>query len=253
MGYLIPDWPVPPWVRAAVTTRTGGVSAGPYAAFNLAGHVGDDPAAVAENRARLAADLGLAVEPRWLEQVHGTRVVRLDVPQGPSLAADAAWTERPGVALAVLVADCLPVFFADRAGRRVAVAHAGWRGLGGGVLRATVAALEVEPGALVAWLGPAIGPRRFEVGEEVRDHFLDHALGVEHRAAMAAAFARGARPGHYFADLFALARSELAALGVGAVGGGGLCTWEDGARFYSHRRDGVTGRMAAVIWLENPL
>ena len=238
--FLRPGWPAPARVRAAMTTRAGGVSTGPFASFNLATHVGDDPAAVAENRRRLRDALALPAEPAWLEQVHGARVVLLPEPAaGP---ADAAVTFTAGSVCAVLVADCRPVFLSGRDGDRVGIAHAGWRGLAAGVLEATVAALACDPGRLVAWLGPAIGPRAFEVGGEVRDAFLARDAGA------AAAFVPG-REGRWLADLASLARRRLAAAGVAAVTGGELCTHSDAARFYSYRRDGVTGRMAALAWL----
>jgi len=237
---LTPYWPVPSSVRALVTTRRGGVSAGPYASLNLGSHVGDDVAAVADNRHRLRHALGLPAEPAWLDQVHGTGVVVL--PRTGTGAADAVVTFMPGQVCAVLVADCLPVVLASRAGDRVGVAHAGWRGLAEGVVEATVAALDCEPASLVAWLGPSIGPDAFEVGGDVREAFLERDGGA------AGAF-RAGRPGRYLADLPALARRRLAALGIGDVTGGGLCTHADPARFYSYRRDGVTGRMAALAWL----
>jgi YfiH family protein len=239
-GFLRPDWPAPAGVRAAVTTRQGGVSRGPYATLNLALHVGDDPAAVAENRARLRAALELPAEPAWLEQAHGTGVAVL--PGARAGPADAAVTFTQGPVCAVLVADCLPVFLASRAGDRVGIAHAGWRGLAAGVVEATVAALDCEPAALVAWLGPAIGPAAFEVGGEVRDAFIARDAGAD------AAFRPG-RAGRWLADLPALARRRLAAAGVAAVTGGGLCTHTDASRFFSYRRDGATGRMAALAWL----
>lgn len=237
---LTPDWPVPPGVRAYMTTRRGGVSAGRYASLNLGAHVGDDAGAVAANRHRLRHALGLPAEPAWLEQVHGSGVAVLPRPaQGP---ADAAVTFSPGSVCAVLVADCLPVFLASRAGDRVGIAHAGWRGLAAGVVEATVQALDCEPGSLVAWLGPSIGPDAFEVGPEVRDAFLAPDPGA------AGAFLPG-RAGRLFADLPTLARRRLAAVGVTAVHGGGLCTHADPERFFSYRRDGATGRMAALAWL----
>ncbi|MBM4218404.1 MAG: peptidoglycan editing factor PgeF [Gammaproteobacteria bacterium] len=238
--FLAPDWPVPPGVHACVTTRRGGASAGCYASLNLGAHVGDDAAAVAANRHRLRHALGLPAEPAWLEQVHGTGVAVLPRPeQGP---ADAAVTFLPGNVCAVLVADCLPVFLASRAGDRVGIAHAGWRGLAAGVVEATVQALACAPGSLVAWLGPSIGPDAFEVGPEVRTAFLA-------RDPVAAQAFRPGREGRLFADLPALARRRLAAAGVTAVHGGGLCTHADPSRFYSYRRDGATGRMAALAWL----
>jgi hypothetical protein len=238
--FLRPEWPVPASVHAVVTTRRGGVSAGAYASLNLASHVGDDASAVAENRRRLRDALGLPCEPAWLEQVHGIGVKVLPGPaQG---AADAAVTFSPGSICAVLVADCLPVILASRAGDRVGIAHAGWRGLAAGVVEATVQALDCEPRTLVAWLGPSIGPAAFEVGREVREAFLARDPGA------AEAF-RAGREGRYLADLPTLARRRLAAAGVPSVHGCVLCTHSDPARFYSYRRDGATGRMAALAWL----
>lgn len=237
-SWIAPDWPAPPNVRAVTTTRLGGVSAPPFSSLNLAGHVGDDPAAVAENRARLARAADLPAEPRWLNQVHGCRVVEAgEVAAG--CEADAAATDRAGVVCAVLTADCLPVLLCNAAGTRVAAAHAGWRGLAGGVLEAAVAGF--GGGEVLAWLGPAIGPDAFEVGPEVRAAFV----GAD--PAAAAAFRPG-RDDRFLADLYALARRRLAAAGVSAVHGGGLCTYHEANRFYSYRRDGQTGRMASLIW-----
>lgn len=238
---LIPDWPVPARVRAVVTTRAGGVSAVPFDALNLGDHVGDDPAAVAENRRRLQALLGC--RPAWLSQVHGVTVVRADPAQ--VLEADASWSATPGIACAIMTADCLPVLFCDRAGARVAAAHAGWRGLAAGVLEASVAALGCPPGEVLVWLGPAIGPQVFEVGAEVREAF------VSRHAEAAAAFVPSTNPGRYMADLYHLARIRLARVGVTAVYGGGLCTFGDAERFYSYRREPRTGRLASLIWLES--
>jgi polyphenol oxidase len=240
LDLLRPDWPAPAAVRAFMTTRRGGVSAGAFASFNLATHVGDDESAVSENRRRLREALQLPFEPAWLEQVHGIGVALLPRPAtGP---ADAAVTFARGRVCAVLVADCLPVFLASRAGDRVGIAHAGWRGLAAGVVEATVRALDCEPRALVAWLGPSIGPAAFEVGQEVREAFLARDPGAVE------AFRPG-REGRYHADLRALARRRLAAAGVESVHGGELCTHADPERFYSYRRDGATGRMAALAWL----
>jgi YfiH family protein len=223
-----------------MTTRLGGVSRGPYASLNLAAHVGDVEASVAENRRRVRSALELPAEPAWLEQVHGAHVATL--PLSGRTVADAAVAFAPGLVCAVLVADCLPVFLVSQAGDRVALAHAGWRGLAAGVVEAAVAALACDPGELVAWLGPAIGPRAFEVGVEVRDAF------VTRDPAAAADFAPG-RGGRFLADLPGLARRRLAAAGVRSVHGGGLCTVTDSRRFFSYRRDGATGRMAALLWL----
>lgn len=240
-GWLLPDWPAPPTVRAVTTTRAGGVSPMPYDTFNLAAHVGDAPAAVAVNRRRLRDRLGLPAEPCWLHQVHTTRAVRAQR-GGEPLEADAAFADQPGVVCAVLTADCLPILLCDRVGERVAAVHAGWRGLAAGVVESTLDALGPAAGGWLAWLGPAIGPRVFEVGDEVREAFLagsKDAIG---------AFAPSAT-GRWLADLYALARQRLAARGVANVYGGGECTYSDRARFFSYRRDGVTGRMATLIWL----
>lgn len=242
-------WPAPPRVRAVVTQRTGGVSRTPFDTLNLAAHVGDDPVAVAENRRRLRASLALPAEPLWLSQMHGAGVLDADrqgsrgeVSIAPPPQADAAVTRTAGRVLAVLIADCLPVLFARRDGAAVAVAHAGWRGLAAGVLEATVAALGCPGGELHAWLGPGIGPRHFEVGAEVRAAFC------ERDARAAQAFAPNAR-GRWQCDLAGLARLRLAGLGVRSVHGTPSCSFEDAQGFYSYRRDGRTGRVAALIWL----
>jgi polyphenol oxidase len=237
--WIEPDWPAPRRVRAVVTTRNGGVSRAPYASLNLGTRVGDDTEAVAENRARARA--ALPSEPKWLHQVHGVEVVQAEGAEVDA-CADAAFTRAPNVVCAVQIADCLPVLLCDREGTRVAAAHAGWRGLGAGVLERTVAALESAPDALLAWLGPAIGPRAFEVGADVFDTFV--ALDSE-----AATAFQPLRDGKWLADLYALARRRLARAGVSAVYGGGFCTVGDPARFFSHRRDRVSGRQAAFIWL----
>lgn len=239
MDALRPDWPAPPAVRALTTTRVGGVSRPPWDGFNLAAHVGDRPAHVARNRSLLRSRFGLPGDPAWLSQVHGTDVLEA----GRGGEADAVWTDVPGRVCAVLTADCLPVLFCADAGTCVAAAHAGWRGLAAGVLEATVAALPAEPAGLLAWLGPAIGPDAFEVGDEVRSAFVGRDAGA------AAAF-RPAGAGRWLADLYALARLRLAAAGVTRVSGGGWCTFDDRDRFYSYRRDGITGRMASLVWLQ---
>jgi YfiH family protein len=232
-------------VRAFTTLRTGGTSEGRYAALNLAAHVGDRPAAVAANRARLRVAAALPGEPLWLRQVHGTAVVVHE--DGPASAgaptADAAVSHTAHGVLAILTADCLPVVLAQRAGKAVALAHAGWRGLAAGVIESAVAALAVPPPELVAWLGPAIGPAAFEVGPEVREAFGTAApedLAAFHRNA----------GGRYQADLVALATRRLVRLGVRSVHASGACTHADPARWYSFRRDGETGRMATLAWLE---
>jgi purine-nucleoside/S-methyl-5'-thioadenosine phosphorylase / adenosine deaminase len=238
-----PDWPAPPGVNSLMTSRRGGVSILPWASFNLGDHVGDDPARVAANRARLREQL--PAEPGWLKQVHSARVVELGRDQDRE--ADAAIARRAGQVCAVLTADCLPVLFCDRAGSVVAAAHAGWRGLADGILEATVAAMGVAPGEILAWMGAAIGPRAFEVGDEVRQAF------VARHPATASAFvpqpSSGPSP-KWLADIYRLARIRLDHAGVQAVHGGGRCTFSEADSFYSYRRDGVTGRMAALIWLD---
>lgn len=236
------QWPAPAQVKALTTTRRGGVSAGPYASLNLAGHVGDEPANVAANRARLSMAAHLPAEPAWLDQVHGVRVIDAAAAT-PGVQADGSYARMPGVVCAVLTADCLPVFLCDRDGTRVAMLHAGWRGLAAGIVEQGVAALALPPARLLAYLGPAIGPRAFEVGPEVKATF------VAQDGAAQAAFAPGV-DGRYWADLYLLARQRLAGLGVDAVYGGDRCTHEDGGRFFSYRRDGRCGRMASMIWIE---
>lgn len=240
---LVPDWAAPTKVGALFTTRQGGCSASPWNSFNLATHVGDDPLAVERNRALLRRML--PAEPHWLEQVHGKVAVDLDAIDPAAVpVADAAHTRVGGRVCAVMTADCLPLLLCDRAGTVVAAAHAGWRGLAAGVIETTVTAMAVPGADLLAWLGPAIGPAQFEVGDEVRAAF------VAHDAAAAAAFVPSAVTGKWLADLFLLARRRLQTLGVTEISGGGLCTVSDGERFFSYRRDGCCGRMAALIWLE---
>ena len=239
LEWLAPDWAAPPGVAALASTRAGGASRGAYAGLNLGDHVGDEPAAVAANR--LAILRHLPGEPLWLNQVHGTAVAVAESAQ-PGVTADASVAHTANRVLAVLHADCLPVVFCDEQASVVAVAHAGWRGLAAGVLEATVAAMEVPGERLFAWLGVAIGPGAYEVGAELRAAF------VARDPAAGAAFAPSAS-GKWRCDLYALARLRLAALGVSRVAGGSLCSHSDPARFYSHRRDGVSGRMATLVWL----
>jgi len=238
--WITPNWPAPPNVQAFVTTRDGGVSTGSYAGMNLGDHVGDDPQSVATNRARLRTFL--PGEPVWLKQIHGTRVIRADE-ENDSLEADAAITTTPGVVLAIQTADCLPVLLCDREGAVVGAAHAGWRGLCSGIIENTIAAMNKPSNALLAYLGPAIGPNRFEVGPEVRAQFIDH-------DANAAMFFKESESGKWLADLYGLAKQRLHVLGVAQVYGGDFCTVTEKDRFYSYRRDHDTGRMATVIWLK---
>ena len=244
LDWLVPEWEAHTSVRAFATTRSGGTSQGPFATMNLGRATADDPAALAANRARLSALLPAA--PVWLEQVHGTAVATLHAtPPATVPKADAAVTREPDVVCAVLTADCVPVVFASRTGRAVGVAHAGWRGLAGGVVEATVDALrtlDAPPSDLVAWLGPAIGPTAFEVGADVVAAFCDrHADDARCFVPRTA--------GKWLADLPGLARRRLHAAGVAAVEGGRWCTSTDDARFYSYRRDRTSGRMATVVWL----
>jgi YfiH family protein len=241
--WIIPRWPAPERVRAVSTTRHGGVSRPPYATLNLAEHVGDDAKAVAVNRGYLERAMMLPAMPSWLQQVHGRQVVDAAKVRRP-VAADAAYALEPGVVCAVLTADCLPVLLCDRGGRAVAAAHAGWRGLAAGVIEQTIAAMPVPGGELMAWLGPAISAEAYVVGEEVRKTFVTHDPTAE------TAF-RPAAGGCWHADLYRLARQRLRSHGVTAVHGGGFCTYQDAVRFYSFRRDGVTGRMASLIWLQD--
>lgn len=239
--WIVPDWPAPARVRTLVTTRAGGVSEGRYASLNLGRQVGDDPRAVAENRARVTSVL--PAPPVWLEQIHGSDVTMvhgvMDTP-----AADAAVTCQPDVVLAIQIADCLPVLLCNRAGTAVGAAHAGWRGLCAGVIENTVRAMRRldKDLSIMAFLGPAIGPRNFAVGEEVRTAFVA-------RDPDAASHFQPGGEGKWFADLYGLARQRLAGASVTEVYGGGYCTFAEPERFFSYRRDGVTGRMAALIWL----
>ncbi|HWW80289.1 MAG TPA: peptidoglycan editing factor PgeF [Steroidobacteraceae bacterium] len=278
---IVPDWPAPARVRSAFTLRTGGVSLAPYDSLNLGAHVGDVDDSVRENRRRVRERLGLPAEPVWLQQVHGIEVEDLDVRQpgvpqpgavasgreGPSggssvspraeppraesavaltsvpMRADAAVTRLPGRVCVIQVADCMPVLFAARDGSAIGAAHAGWRGLAGGVLEETVRKLAVPPRQLIAWLGPTIGQGHFEVGDDVRSAFVLRDPNA------ASAFETNVR-GRWQCDLYALARRRLSALGVQDVFGGGWCTYADAERFFSFRRDGQCGRMAALVWME---
>lgn len=239
-AWIVPDWPAPASVKALSTTRAGGVSAAPYLSLNLGTHVGDLPERVAENRAHVRRLL--PAEPCWLNQVHGSGVVDVALITGVP-DADAAVSRKPGAVCVVMTADCLPVLLCDRGGRVVAAAHAGWRGLHGGVIEATVSAMGVAPSDLLVWLGPAIGPDAFEVGDEVREAFISQ------YAKSADAFRPVAQSGKWLADIYLLARQRLLRLGVTGVYGGGACTVRDVERFFSYRRDGVTGRMGSFVWL----
>ncbi|MDQ3186803.1 MAG: peptidoglycan editing factor PgeF [Pseudomonadota bacterium] len=248
--WIAPDWPAPSNVKALFTTRNGGVSSGPYTSLNLGGHVGDDPSTVIRNRALLRRIL--PSEPRWLRQVHGTAPVRVDDYDGTAPCdADAAFSQCAGNVCAVLVADCLPVLLCDHAGTVVGVIHAGWRGMVEGVIERTVSEIG-QTGCIktriMAWLGPAIGPHHFEVGDEVRQAFVER----DKKSALAF-MPHHAHSGKWLADLFLLARQRLIKAGVAEIYGGNTCTFSEPARFFSYRRDGNTGRMAGLIWLTNGL
>ena len=235
-----PEWPAPPNVHAFTTTRNGGVSEGVWSSLNLGAHCGDRPRDVLENRATVRRSL--PAEPFWLNQVHGTRVVRHTGSAGDRPPADAIFSKHSRQVCAVLTADCLPVLLSDQNGTCVAAAHAGWRGLAAGVLESTIAAMDVDPSAILAWLGPAIGPQRFEVGDEVRAEFIRADPGA------GSAFVR--KDDRWLADLYALARQRLNRAGVLQISGGGFCTYSDDERFFSYRRNGLCGRMATLIWME---
>lgn len=243
MKLIRAHWPAPAHIHALTTTRQDGVSQGPFVGLNLGLHVGDDAAAVQQNRQRLIRALGLQLPPQWLSQVHGVRVVEAQ-PDAQVREADGCWSDTPGLACAVLTADCLPVLICNRAGTRVAAAHAGWRGLAGGVLEATLAQFD-DPADLLVWLGPAIGPLAFEVGGEVRAQFIAHQARAEQ-----AFVPSPTGEGKWLADLYQLARLRLEAAGVVAISGGDFCTFTQADDFYSYRRDGQTGRMASLIWIE---
>ncbi len=236
---IVPDWPAPARVRSLATTRSGGFSTGAHASFNLGMNCGDAAETVARNRALLRQMI--PAEPAWMKQVHGSRVIEADCDPAPA-EADAAVAHAPQRVCVVLSADCLPVLLCERSGAAVGAAHAGWRGLAAGVIEQAVSALQCPPQRVLAWLGPAIGPRVYEVGEEVREALL------RFDANAAAAFAP-CHPGKYLADLYALARQRLIAVGVTSIHGGGWCTYSDPVRFFSYRRDGVTGRMANLVWI----
>jgi polyphenol oxidase len=236
---ILPDWPAPPNVHAIQTTRMGGFSEGSYHSLNLGDHVGDDPLIVAANRQLLTPFV--PTEPVWMRQVHGTRVI--DIGTASCLPeADAAFTSASATVCCVMTADCLPILLCDRAGSVVAAVHAGWRGLLNGVIEATIAAMKVAPMELIAWLGPAIGPKTFEVGNDVQTAFTQY--DVNARDAFVTL-----ENGKWLADIYLLARQRLQAIGVTQIHGGDFCTYSDVTRFFSYRRDQTTGRMATLIWL----
>lgn len=239
---IIPDWPAPKHVRTAITTRNGGYSHGPHNSLNLGDHADDNPTLVMKNRALLVERLHLPSEPRWLQQVHGCTVLE-SVEGEIGNCADASTSTVAGQVCVVMTADCLPLLLCNRSGSRVAAVHAGWRGLADGVIEAAMASF-ADPGEdILAWLGPAIGPEKFEVGDEVRERFL-----TENPSDAAAFVSIGS--GKWLADIYTLARTRLQSGNCGYVGGGDYCTVTESERFFSYRRDGITGRMASLIWIE---
>jgi YfiH family protein len=237
---IVPDWSAPANVKALQTTRHGGISSAPYDTLNLGLHVNDDPVRVSRNRQSLSPFM--PSEPVWLEQVHGTVVANADAADC-RVVADACIARQRGSVCVVMTADCLPVLLCDEAGTVVGAAHAGWKGLAAGVIEATVKAMEVAPQKIMAWLGPAIGPHAFEVGSDVRATFMAHDVTASE------AFTVHGEPGKYHADIYQLARQRLQALGITRIHGGTLCTYQQKDKFFSYRRDGVTGRMGTFIWL----
>lgn len=251
LSWLQPDWPAPACIDARAFTRGGGVSQGAWRGLNLGMHVGDRPADVAQNRQLMADTLGSPYRLQWLNQVHGTDVAEINPrPGSPDLTeADAVCVRQPGDGAVIMTADCLPVLFTDHNGTVAAAAHAGWRGLLSGVLENTVSAMRRPPATLLAWLGPAIGPCHFEVGDEVRQAFLTQSPASDSQS-IAEAFRPRPESGKWLADLYALARLRLSRAGVDQIYGGGLCTVCDDQHFYSFRREAITGRMASVICIK---
>lgn len=243
MGLIKVDWPAPANVHAFFSTRKGGFSSGVYAGLNLGTHVQDDFDVVQKNRGLLRDELMLTHEPVWLNQVHGVDVFDANQPSNGIPTADAAVTQQVNLPITVMTADCLPVLFCDKSGKTIATAHAGWRGLCSGVLENTIRSMNVPASEILVWLGPAIGPNAFEVGDEVRAAFID----INTDAALA--FKPGSIEGKWMADIYTLARQRLTTSGVDQIYGGQWCTFSDADNFYSYRRDGQTGRMAGLIWL----
>ena len=250
-NFIIPDWPAPAQVKSAITLRSGGTSRAPFDSNNLALHVDDSAADVQQNRRNLVAALPLPASPLWLNQCHGTELVYLPKTQ-QAATADGSYSDEVDTVCAILTADCLPVLFCNQSANQVAAAHAGWRGLCGGILRKTVATFKHSPDQVMAYLGPAIGPQVFEVGAEVMDAFVRTAQNESHRQAVFKAFNPvDGDPEKYLADLYALARAELTASGVIDIYGGNYCSYSDSERFYSFRRESKTGRNASLVWLQS--
>lgn len=243
-----PQWPTPSNVRAVITTRQGGVSENIYSSFNLGAHVKDDPEKVAINRKLLISQLDLKKAPQWLEQVHGNKVVEAK-DDGLVRTADACFTTEKDLACIVMTADCLPVLICDKNGTQVAAVHCGWRSLAQSILEKTIGKFSVQAKDLLVYLGPAISKTHFEVGMDVLEAFFESSRSTQHTDQIAAAFSPGKRPLHFYADIYALAFAELQSLGVNHIYGGGECTFTQSDQYYSYRRDGITGRMASLIWL----
>jgi YfiH family protein len=244
---LTPDWPAPKNIRAAITTRQGGKSSGAYSSFNLGTHVQDDPANVEANRQLLCQQLQLQKVPQWLEQIHGNKIVEAQA-DGRVRTADACFTREHGLACVVMTADCLPVLICDNKGTQVAAVHCGWRSLSQSILEKTIATFSASPKDLLVYLGPAISKTHFEVGMDVLEAFFESSRSAKHTDQIATAFYPGKRPLHFYADIYALATVELNSLGVAHIYGGSACTFNESETWYSYRRDGVTGRMASLIW-----
>jgi YfiH family protein len=248
-NHITPSWPAPANVRACITTRNGGVSSAPYATNNMGLHVGDVPARVEQNRTALCEHLGLNKSPQWLEQIHGVKVVEAKS-DGLVRTADGSFSNEKGQACLVMTADCLPILLCDEAGAQVAAIHCGWRSLAKGITARALEKFSGSPKKILAYLGPAISQPHFEVGVDVLEAFFETARSSAHADAIASAFISAQRPLHFYADIYALARAELNALGVKQIYGGDYCTYAQADDFYSYRRDKVTGRMASLIWLE---
>ncbi|MCW9023704.1 MAG: peptidoglycan editing factor PgeF [Gammaproteobacteria bacterium] len=241
LSWLQPDWPAPENIKAGTTLRTGGVSQPPYDSLNLGDHVGDDPTAVTENRQRLF-QLGLPSEPIWLKQVHSKQVVDAPTTQPGEIEADGSYTSVTGIVCAVMTADCLPVLICNQQGTQVAAVHAGWRGLADGIIETAIDKFNDEKSDLLVWLGPAIGPNAYEVGDDVRDAFVNHDPHAESAFIVS--------NNKWLMDIYTLARQRLTTSGVNHIYSGEHCTYNNKTHFYSYRRDGITGRMASLIWIE---
>ncbi|WP_318414230.1 peptidoglycan editing factor PgeF [Photobacterium leiognathi] len=241
MKAIIPNWPAPKSVKAISTTRSGGVSVAPYHELNLGLHVGDNESDVKQNRERLKQHCELVESPAWLNQIHSADVIELDVALSSVPDADGSFTRTPGLACAIMTADCLPVLFCNKQGTEVAAVHAGWRGLASGVIENVVDKFDCTPDNIMAWLGPAIGPNAFEVGGEVREQFIAVDANAE--------LAFKPHGDKWLADLYLLAKQRLQRLGITEVYGGEYCTFSDEQQFYSYRRQSITGRQASLVWL----